>query len=60
VVYLTLTAEGRKVARTVPAVLSDVLNGHLQGFSADEWQQLLHFLQRMLANGQAMRAAAER
>ncbi len=55
VVFLALTAEGRKVARKVPAVLSCVLNGHLAGFSQEEWQQLLQFLHRMLANGQALR-----
>lgn len=55
VVFLTLTAEGRKVARRVPAVLSEVLNGHLQGFSTQEWVQLQSFLTRMVANGQALR-----
>ncbi len=58
VVFLVLTAEGRKVARKVPAVLSEVLNGHLQGFSNEEWQLLLQFLNRMLANGQGLREAA--
>jgi DNA-binding MarR family transcriptional regulator len=55
VVHLVLTDEGRKVARKVPAVLAEVLNGHLQGFSDDEWQLLLQFLNRMLVNGEAMR-----
>lgn len=57
VVRLVLTPEGRKVARKVPAVLADVLNGHLRGFSHDEWQQLLQLLSRMVANGEAMRQA---
>ena len=55
VVHLVLTDEGRKVARKVPTVLAAVLNGHLRGFSEAEWQQLLEFLGRMLANGEAMR-----
>jgi DNA-binding MarR family transcriptional regulator len=55
VVFLALTTEGRKVARRVPAVLSDVLNGHLAGFSNAEWQQLQSLLHRMVANGQSMR-----
>ena len=55
VVYLVLTDEGRKVARKVPTVLAGVLNGHLRGFSEAEWLQLLEFLTRMLANGEAMR-----
>ena len=59
VVHLTLTDEGRKVARKVPAVLAEVLNGHLEGFKEEEWQLLLQFLTRMLANGDAMREAAK-
>jgi len=55
VVHLVLTEEGRKVARRVPAVLAQVLNGHLAGFSPAEWQQLIGLLSRMLANGEALR-----
>jgi DNA-binding MarR family transcriptional regulator len=58
VVNLTLTDAGREVARHVPAVLADVLNGHLRGFSETEWRQMLDFLTRMLLNGEAMRHAA--
>jgi hypothetical protein len=32
-----------------------VLNGHLQGFSTEEWTLLLQLLQRMLGNGKAMK-----
>lgn len=55
VVHLVLTDEGRKVASKVPTVLAGVLNGHLRGFSEAEWQLLLEFLNRMLANGEALR-----
>ena len=58
VVHLTLTPAGRTVAEQVPGVLTDVLNGHLRGFSHAEWQQLLLLLQRMLANGDALRPGA--
>jgi DNA-binding MarR family transcriptional regulator len=58
VVNLVLTDEGRAMASQVPPVLAEVLNGHLAGFTEDEWRQLLSFLSRMLANGEAMRAAA--
>ena len=57
VVHLELTAEGRSAAQRVPAVLSEVLNAHLHGFSDAEWRQLLHLLQRMQANGEALRQA---
>jgi DNA-binding MarR family transcriptional regulator len=57
VLQLALTPEGKRLADQVPAVLSDVLNGHLDGFSQAEWQQLLQFLQRMVANGEARRGA---
>ena len=60
VVQLALTAEGQKVAAQVPAVLSDVLNGHLSDFTRDEWQTLLGLLRRMLANGEALRQNAAR
>jgi len=55
VVQLALTPEGQAVAAQVPPVLADVLNGHLSDFTPEEWQQLLHFLRRMLANGEARR-----
>lgn len=58
VVRLVLTDEGRTVATRVPNVLAEVLNGHLRGFSHDEWQLLLQLLNRMMANGEAMRRAA--
>jgi DNA-binding MarR family transcriptional regulator len=57
VVHLTLTDAGQEVARHVPAVLADVLNRHLCGFTEAEWQQMLDFLGRMLHNGDAMRLA---
>ncbi|TDP74916.1 MarR family winged helix-turn-helix transcriptional regulator [Roseateles toxinivorans] len=58
VVNVALTEEGRRSAALVPGVLSDVMNGHLAGFSHQEWQLLMQFLKRMLLNGEAMRAEA--
>ena len=58
VVKLELTDAGREVSRHVPAVLSEVLNAHLAGFSEAEWQLLLGLLQRMVANGDALRDGA--
>ena len=55
VVHLVLTDEGRLVAQKVPTVLAEVLNGHLRGFSEDEWKLMLQFLTRMQANGEALR-----
>lgn len=55
VVNLVMTDEGRQVARQVPPVMAEVLNNHLQGFSEDEWKQLIALLTRMVANGDAMR-----
>lgn len=59
VVHITLTPAGREVAAHVPPVLSAVLNQHLVGFSADEWQTLLTLLRRMLSNAEAMRQAPD-
>ena len=55
VVHLWLSDEGRAVAEHVPGVMAEVLNSHLQGFSHAEWQLLLRLLQRMLANGEALK-----
>ena len=57
VVNLELTEAGREVAAVVPAVLAEVLNLHLAGFSKEEWRALLGMLKRMRANGDALRAA---
>ncbi len=57
VVNLELTEAGREVAAVVPAVLAEVLNLHLAGFTESEWRSLLSMLTRMRANGEALRAA---
>lgn len=58
VVHVALTAEGRRIAKLVPGVLTDVHNGHLSDFSHAEWQQLMQLLARMIGHGDAMRATA--
>ncbi|MES2099693.1 MAG: MarR family transcriptional regulator [Pseudomonadota bacterium] len=57
VVQVELTADGAAAIAEVPAVLAEVLNGHLAGFSKTEWQALRTYLQRMLENGETMREA---
>lgn len=59
IVQLELTPEGQRMAAVVPPVLSRVLNAHLAGFSHDDWRQLVQLLQRMHANGEALRALEE-
>ena len=54
VVMVSLTEEGLRVTAEVTAVLSDVFNAHLAGFSEDEWRLLIKMLQRMLVNGEAL------
>lgn len=60
VVNLELTAEGREVAKSIPAVLCEVQNAHLQGFSQEEWQQLLGFLQRLQNTAQSIAQDGEK
>jgi DNA-binding MarR family transcriptional regulator len=55
VVNLELTPEGEAAAGVVPGVLADVLNAHLAGFSKTEWQALKTYLNRIIANGEALR-----
>lgn len=59
VVLVSLTEEGLRLTAELTAVLSDVFNAHLQGFSHEEWRTLLKLLQRLLANGRAMRASTD-
>lgn len=60
VVQVELTAEGQAALVHVPAVLADVMNAHLAGFSESEWKTLKSFLVRMAETGEALREAADR
>jgi DNA-binding MarR family transcriptional regulator len=55
VVQVELTADGEAAIRKVPAVLAEVLNAHLAGFSKTEWNALRSYLKRMLETGEALR-----
>ena len=57
VVQVELTPEGEAAIVEVPAVLSEVLNAHLAGFSEAEWQALRNYLERMAKTGDALRDA---
>lgn len=59
VVRLELTPEGEAAIADVPAVLAEVMNAHLSGFSKTEWQALKNYLTRMHENGEAMRLSTE-
>lgn len=58
VVQVELTAAGEASLVEVPAVLSEVQNAHLAGFSKSEWLALRNYLERMLETGGALRDAA--
>ena len=58
VVQVELTPDGEAAIKEVPAVLAEVMNAHLAGFSKSEWQAMKTYLQRMLKAGEAMRDAA--
>lgn len=60
VVNVELTPEGEAAAAMVPPALAAVMNAHLAGFSKTEWQALLGYLRRMMANAEAMRDNAEK
>ena len=57
VVLVEITPEGRTAVAGVPAVLAEVLNELLAGFSRDEWLALKAYLKRMLANADLVREA---
>ncbi|UDF34153.1 UNVERIFIED_ORG: MarR family transcriptional regulator [Shinella sp. XGS7] len=56
VVMVDLSPAGRELAQGLPAVLSEVFNLHLAGFTEAEWQTLMSLLRRMLANGELLRS----
>lgn len=58
VVHLTLTEAGEAAIVHVPAVLAEVNNKHLRGFSVEEWTALKKMLLRMLANSAAAEVGA--
>ena len=55
VVKVSLTEDGQRVSAQIPAMLADVYNAHLAGFTEAEWRSLVSMLQRMIANGDALR-----
>lgn len=55
VVQVELTPDGEIAVAGVPAVLSEVMNSHLAGFSKTEYQALKIYLNRMLVTGEALR-----
>ena len=57
VVRVELTPAGEVAITEVPAVLADVMNSHLAGFSKTEWQALKTYLKRMVETGEALRDA---
>ena len=57
VVQVELTPEGEASVAGVPAVLSEVMNAHLAGFSKTEWLALKTYLNRILETGEALRDA---
>ncbi|HSW08661.1 MarR family winged helix-turn-helix transcriptional regulator [Aquabacterium sp.] len=59
VIDLELTEEGLEVSKLVPDVLAEVYNAHLAGFSRAEWTTLIDLLQRLVANGDALRETKE-
>lgn len=52
IVRIELTPAGEEVAARVPAVLAQVMNEMLAGFSRAEWETLKLLLQRMLDNAE--------
>lgn len=48
VVDLTLTSKGKQVAAAIPDIALPVLNGRLQGFSDEEFKELLRLLGKFI------------
>lgn len=59
VVHVSLTPEGQAAVAPVPAVLCEVTNTLLNGFSQDEWVTLMGFLRRIQANAETLKDATD-
>ena len=59
VVNLALTPEGQAVAQKIPALLCEVQNAHLRGFTRDELDTLKGLLRRVLDNALERQADPE-
>lgn len=59
VVMVSLSDAGLNAMAQMPGVLSQVFNAHLSGFSAQEFRTLMGLLQRVVANGHALRDAGQ-
>jgi DNA-binding MarR family transcriptional regulator len=60
VVNLELTEEGHKAAKAIPAVLCEVQNACLTGFTAQEWETLKTLLHRFLDNALSLPSAKDK
>ena len=56
VVHIALTEAGTRAAEGIPAVLCEVQNTHLAGFSVEEFETLKGLLRRILDNARALNA----
>ncbi|GIT35198.1 MAG: MarR family transcriptional regulator [Gammaproteobacteria bacterium] len=54
VVNIALTSQGKKIAKDIPPVISEVLNQQLRGFSEKEFTLIKNLLQRFLINGETL------
>ena len=54
VVNVTLTSQGKKIAKDIPPVIGEVLNQQLRGVSEQEFKLIKNLLQRFLANGEML------
>ncbi len=59
VVQVELTPAGATAIVEVPAVLAEVMNAHLAGFSKIECMALTGYLQRIAATGESLREAQD-
>lgn len=59
IVNLELTEEGHEAAQAIPAVLSEVQNACLAGFTAEEWQTLKRLMRRVLDNALSLQTGEE-
>jgi DNA-binding MarR family transcriptional regulator len=56
---IELTAKSLGLIDTIPSLLAQVMNQHLQGFERDDYERLIHSLNRLIKNSHDLKQPAK-
>jgi len=56
---IELTAKSQGLIKTIPSLLAEVMNQHLQGFERDDYERLIHALNQLIKNSHDLKHPAK-